>query len=198
MGVFSPLRRRLSGLTRWKKPRRAIVGPAALDGTDEVVTRGSAAEARFAVGAVETSCARFRTGSAGNLTTSPFAGGTVTFVGAAFGTWTAGSGLATVAGAGFGGLVGGSALVALAILVTFVTADLGGFTLGAGCANSFVAACRAGGLSSCSSCRTVATRASEFSGGGLNARYSRYFSSANWRSFRYWCDTIAKFRRAGR
>src|ERR1035437_6737432 len=77
MGVFSPLRRRLSGLTRWKKPRRAIVGPAALDGTDEVVTRGSAAEARFAVGAVETSCARFRTGSAGNLTTSAFAGGTV-------------------------------------------------------------------------------------------------------------------------
>lgn len=83
-------------------------------------------------GAVEMSCARLITGSAGNLTTSGLAGGATAFVGAAFGSWAADSGFATLVGDGFGGLGGGSALVALAILVTFVTAGFGGFTLGAG------------------------------------------------------------------
>jgi hypothetical protein len=132
MGVFSPLRSRLSGLTRWKKPRLAIVGPATLAGTDEVVTRGSAVVAEIVVGAAEMSCARLITGSAGNLTTSVFADGAITFVGAAFGTWAADSGFATLVGDGFGGLGGGSAMIALAILVTFVTAGFGGFTLRAG------------------------------------------------------------------
>src|ERR1035437_3867514 len=197
MGALSPLRNRLSGLTRWRKPRLTTCGSPALAGADEGVTRGLFGSAGVGSGATATSCALFRTGSAGNFTTSVYAGGGVTFVGAGFDPCAAVSALATLVGTGLGGLWGGSVLGMAVIRATFVTAGFGAGPFGIACASSFVAVCRADRLTSASSCRTVACSASAFAGAGFNARYSRYFASANSWSFRYRCDTIARFSKAG-
>jgi hypothetical protein len=126
---LSPLRKRFSGFTRSKKPRFAIGGSAALEGADKVVTRGSGDSARAGGRAAETSCALFRTASAGNFTTSVFAEAGVTFVGVGLDPWVADSTLDTFIGAGFGRLGGDSDLGRLAIRVTFVTASFGAATV---------------------------------------------------------------------
>jgi len=178
-------------------------------------------------GLVETSCAGLNTGSAGSVTTSTFAVGIAGVGIATFGGLGAGADLdALTVGGGLGALVKGSIFGTAPIRARFVLAWL--LAIGdwvcctfvpsratpldwplaigdwlrcgvvVNCTTAFVGTGRAGGFISCSRWRAMAEICSKFSGGGLNARYSRYFCSASWWSFKYWCDTIATLSKAGR
>ena len=163
-----------------KKPRLAAFGGSPSAGTEEVVTLGSAGEPGGGGAAVGCSGARFGTASGAGFGTSAVATGTVAAVGAGFGTLVTAGFSIMAAGSGFGGLVAtdldivaaASGFGALAFRVAFVATGLGRLAFDLSRAAVFVAGFRTGGLSSCSSCRTVGARASALAGAGFRARYS--------------------------